>query len=554
MKLLWADINASYSHSNLAFPAMEAQMPPSLRAECEWEVVGGTLKSPQEELVMKIANFKPQYIFATAWLFNIEYLLSVIEKSVILLPGTKVILGGPEFLGDNSDFLLKHPFVTAVFRGEGEEVFPLLISSLLKCRSMEDNLAMQLKEIPGIEYISDGKYIRKSAVRVKNFAGLNPPESSRFFNWQKPFVQIETSRGCFNSCRFCVSGRENPEVENIEIDTIEKRIGNILSHGIKEIRILDRTFNGNAKRATGLIELFRKFHGSIKFHIEIHPAFINENLTDRLKKCGKGVLHVEAGLQSLDNEVIKLCNRKGEPAAAIKGLKRLLECGNFEVHTDLIAGLPGYSYVRLLSDVKELVLLGADEIQLELLKLLPGTCFREKSPEFGIRYSPRPPYEVLSNREIGYTELYCAKILSKILEYWYNDPLWRDFTRTMVAHGDDYLEKLIAYLDRRNFLYTVYSLEGKSILLHSFCKALYPGCIGKFTLYWVRCGLSLKKEPASLLKRWWPGKEKIPNPIYERENPRANYYLLENDGLRYWFMFDYTADRHRPVKEGIEKL
>ena len=166
MKLLWADINASYSHSNLAFPAMEAQMPPSLRAECEWEVVGGTLKSPQEELVMKIANFKPQYIFATAWLFNIEYLLSVIEKSVILLPGTKVILGGPEFLGDNSDFLLKHPFVTAVFRGEGEEVFPLLISSLLKCRSMEDNLAMQLKEIPGIEYISDGKYIRKSAVSI----------------------------------------------------------------------------------------------------------------------------------------------------------------------------------------------------------------------------------------------------------------------------------------------------------------------------------------------------------------------------------------------------
>ena len=91
-----------------------------------------------------------------------------------------------------------------------------------------------------------------------NFAHLIPPEKSSFFNWSKPFVQLETTRGCFNTCAFCVSGGEKP-VRTLPIETIRERLVEIHRHGIKNVRVLDRTFNYNNKRAKELLNLFLEF-------------------------------------------------------------------------------------------------------------------------------------------------------------------------------------------------------------------------------------------------------------------------------------------------------
>ena len=548
MKLLWADINASYSHSNLAFPAMEAQLPEKSRRLCEWKVVSGTTKSPQEELIMQITNFKPQFIFATGWLFNIAYLTELIEKCSVLMPETRAVLGGPEFLGDNRAFLERHPCISAVFKGEGEEIFPELIERILSGEQSGKGIPAW-KELPGVEYICNGDYIRKESIRVKDFKRLVPPEESQFFNWDKPFVQLESSRGCFNGCRFCVSGISDACVEEIECEVVERRLNNILRHGIKEIRLLDRTFNGNCKRAVKLLELFEKFSGRLRFHLEIHPAFINGELAEKFSGISEGLLHVEAGVQSLQEPVIKACNRKGSAEAAFNGLKKLLEFKRFQVHTDLIAGLPEYSYSQLLADVGRLVATGADEIQLELLKVLPGTCFREKSNEFGLKYSPFPPYEVMETPHTEYRELCLAKILSKILEYWYNDPLWRGFAMEAAAREPMFLGELAAFLQKRNFLDTPYSSEGKSILLYDFCKKFHPSLTTLFTLFWVRAGLSLKKEPAAPLRKWHIGENEVPNPHFDASSRTTNYFYLDCEGRRHWFLFDYTIERHKPAKE-----
>lgn len=90
-------------------------------------------------------------------------------------------------------------------------------------------------------------YHDNGIARVMNFAHLIPPEKSSFFNWSKPFVQLETTRGCFNTCAFCVSGGEKP-VRTLPIETIRERLMEIHRHGIKNVRVLDRTFNYNNKR------------------------------------------------------------------------------------------------------------------------------------------------------------------------------------------------------------------------------------------------------------------------------------------------------------------
>ena len=83
-----------------------------------------------------------------------------------------------------------------------------------------------------------------------------------------------------------------------------------------------------------------------------------------------------------------------------------------ETHADLIAGLPLYHLSQIFDDVRTLAEYRAGEIQLESLKLLPGTEMRHRAEELGICYSPLPPYEVLQTREITPDELQTARQLS----------------------------------------------------------------------------------------------------------------------------------------------
>ena len=381
MKLLWLDLNSSYAHSSLALPALHAQIADDTTVE--WCMVSATINENTGNIVKQIYQHQPDIIAATNWLFNHEQLLHIVSRSKALLPQCCIILGGPEFLGDNKDFLFKNKFVNGVFRGEGEEAFPLWLKVWNRPRK-------EWKSITGLCYLNEsGEYQDNGLARVMNFSELVPPEKSRFFNWSKPFVQLETTRGCFNTCAFCVSGEEKP-VRTLSIESIRERLQIIHSHGIKNVRVLDRTFNYNPRRAKELLQLFLEFNPDICFHLEIHPALLSEELKNELKKLPKGLLHLEAGIQSLREPVLQKSRRMGSLEDSLQGLRFLCSLPNMETHADLIAGLPLYRLSEIFEDVRTLAGYNAGEIQLESLKLLPGTEMRRRAEELGIRYSPLP--------------------------------------------------------------------------------------------------------------------------------------------------------------------
>ena len=273
MNFIWLDINSSWSHSSLALPALHANLSPATADACNMQVVRGTIKSPVAQVVQQVAQLDPTYIFATGWLFNINYLNEVLCRVSALCSPLGIFLGGPEFLGDNSEFLHTHPHITAVFKGEGEEMFHPFINSLLRRDSA-------WRDIPGFEYITNScdnsLYHSSTAVSVKNFKDILCPEESPLFSWDKSFVQIETSRGCFNTCRFCVSGIEKCPIQDIPIDGLRSRLENIYNHGVKQIRVLDRTFNGNPRRALQLLDLFKEFANVDAFPICLDTKDVEE--------------------------------------------------------------------------------------------------------------------------------------------------------------------------------------------------------------------------------------------------------------------------------------
>ena len=54
-----------------------------------------------------------------------------------------------------------------------------------------------------------------------------------------------------------------------------------------------------------LLHLFREYTPDICFHLEIHPALLSEELKEELAILPNGLLHLEAGIQSLREPVLE---------------------------------------------------------------------------------------------------------------------------------------------------------------------------------------------------------------------------------------------------------
>ena len=540
MKLLWLDLNSSYAHSSLALPALHAQIADD--TTIEWCIVSATINENTGMVVSRIHKHRPDIIAATNWLFNHEQLLHIISRAKALLPHCCIVLGGPEFLGNNEAFLYKNKFVSGVFRGEGEEVFPQWLK-------VWNHSKETWKSITGLCYLDEnGRYQDNGIARVMNFSQLVSPEKSCFFNWSKPFVQLETTRGCFNTCAFCVSGGEKP-VRTIPLEAIRERLNDIHQHGIKNVRVLDRTFNYNNKRAKELLDLFRQYP-DICFHLEIHPALLSEELKQELSVLPKGLLHLEAGIQSLKESVLQQSRRIGKLSDALEGLKYLCSLKNMETHADLIAGLPLYHLSEIFEDVRTLAEYGAGEIQLESLKLLPGTEMRRRAEELGIQYSPLPPYEVLQTREISVDELQTAHYLSRLLDGFYNTPTWQNITRMLILENPHFLHELLDHLVQADIIDTPLSLERRGLILYNFCKNHYPDYLTQVS---IEAGMSLKKVPAEKVRT----KRQVPPESWEviygsyREKLRLCFLPVDEDGHGYWFGFESEIQKIEPVFKAI---
>ena len=540
MKILWLDLNSSYAHSSLALPALHAQVKED--TDMEWEIVSATINENIGMIVDEIYRHQPDIIAATCWLFNHEALMHITSRVKALLPHACLILGGPEFLGENESFLRRNPFVDCVFRGEGEEEFPRWLKVW--------NQPEEWSTITGLCYLdANQQYKDNGLARVLPFDQLVSPEKSEFFNWSKPFVQLETTRGCFNTCAFCVSGGEKP-VRTLSMEAIRQRLEIIHQHGIKNVRVLDRTFNFNPRRAKELLQLFLEFHPHIRFHLEIHPALLSEDLKAELQQLPEGLLHLEAGIQSLRELVLEKCKRLGKLEQALEGLQFLCSLDNMETHADLIAGLPLYRLNEIFEDIQTLAEFQAGEIQLESLKLLPGTDMRHRANELGIQYAPMPPYEVLRTEDITPEELQVARRLSRLLDAFYNTPAWQTLTRELILNDDTFLYHFLDYLTEANLIDQPMSLEKRGLVLYEYCKTHRPDYQIKASIAWIEAGMSLKKQPAERVKT----KHQVPPEHWEviqgsyHEKLRLCFLPTDSENIHgYWFGFETETQRITPV-------
>ncbi len=488
-RIAFLAINASYAHTNLADWCLQAAVGPLARS---WVTIEALSREDPVAVLERVTAAAPDVLLASLYLFNRELVRTVLRAWKALNPTGWVIIGGLECLGDNRELVGRGQGVDVVVRGEGEAALP----ALLRAGRNEESW----RDIAGACFLLDERYHDGGMAERLPPEQLPSPYAADRPGWRKPFAQLETSRGCGNRCAFCTSSLSGG-TRWFPLTRVRQDLDGIRRLGVHGVRIVDRTFNESPRRCVERLRLFETEYADMRFHLEIDPARLTPAVLEQLARSRPDALHLEVGVQSLSPAVYRAVGRRSDPMRTLEGLRALAKLRNVELHVDLMAGLPEGTLEGLYEDLRTLAALGPAEIQLEVVKLLPGTPLARQATALGLVAQPDPPYAVLKTPTMSFEEMRMAAALSRAVDRFYNVPALREITSRASRELDGFWPALCGRLVSRGALTDCPGLEERFRMLDRVLNELGSPLVSRVRYEWLRQGLS-PREPFCCARPW----------------------------------------------------
>lgn len=414
MKLVLVAINSKYVHSSLAPWYLKAALVPLHGLDTQ--VLELSVNQPVEGMIRQIAAKRPDVIGFSCYIFNIATVHRLIPALKILFPQTRILLGGPEVSYDAPALLLELPEADCVLSGEGET--PLR-------RYMENLLESREEDVPGItRRTPQGISSWPPALAPPMDALPSPFTGEMLAAVRGKIAYYEASRGCPFRCSYCLS-HLSPGARVLDLERVRAELIALSNAGVRQIKFVDRTFNCTPARAMDIWRFLLAQRGKsipahMNFHFEAAPDLFTDEMLRLLSTAPAGYFQLEIGIQTFRKETLQAIHRSMDIPRCKDTIRTLAGFGNIHVHVDLIAGLPGESLSCFISSFEQAIALRPHCLQLGFLKLLKGSDLRAQADALGYRYDPLPPYEVLSNPWISYTELSRLKQVEWAVDHCYN--------------------------------------------------------------------------------------------------------------------------------------
>jgi hypothetical protein len=346
------------------------------------------------DVVEKIVAENPKIVGLGVYIWNVGLATQVVAELKRLRPEIFVVLGGPEVSYETEEQEICR-LADFVLTGEADLAFAKLCGELLEGRK---------------------PLLRTIAAELPDFSRLVLPYD--FYDEEDlahRVIYVEASRGCPFSCEFCLSSLDIP-VRNVPLEEFLAAMQKLLDRGLRQFKFVDRTFNLNLNFSRAILEFFlERYEPGLFLHFEMIPDRLPEGLREVIRRFPAGALQFEVGIQTFDPQVSARISRKQDNGRLSDNIAFLrLETGVY-IHADLIAGLPGEDLASFGAGFDRLIGLGPQEIQVGILKRLRGTPIVRHDREFGMIFSPNPPYEVLQTNCIDFPTM---QRMRRFAKYW----------------------------------------------------------------------------------------------------------------------------------------
>ena len=457
-------INAKYIHTNLAIRY--------LKAYCSKQYQNIQLKefSINDSLgnVLKEVYSKDHPIYAfSCYIWNIDMVLKLCSSLKKLNPGAVIILGGPEVSFDAAELMEAHKYIDYIIRGEGEEA---LLELLHLMNDEKENQA----GILGLTYRRSNQIISNPDRPLLHNLDIIPFPYDDLEQLDNKIVYYETSRGCPFSCQYCLSSTLHG-VRYFSMERIKKDIKLFIDLGVKQVKLVDRTFNCNKSHSLEIIKYVIKLDSKTNFHFEIGADLLDDEMIAVVAQAPKDMFQFEIGVQSTNPIALKEISRAMNIDKVKQNVLALKQANNCHLHLDLIAGLPHEDFNSFGSSFDEIHQLMPDMLQLGFLKLLKGSGIRYRAKEYDIEYNSFSPYEVLKTKWISYEEIIKLKEIEQILELYYNSGRFKNslsylFKNHYPSFFQFYMD-LAEYWNRNDLFVAAQSTKELYNILHSFAES-----------------------------------------------------------------------------------
>ena len=426
MKILLAAVNAKYIHSNLAVYCLKSY---AASKGYEVEIAEYTINQQQEEVLRELYERNADVLAFSCYIWNIEFIKTIIKDYKKLCPQCEVWLGGPEVSYRAEEILMELPEVRGVLVGEGEETFVKLVTLYKEEECSEkictENAAFgesRWSNIPSIVYREDnGAVFGTQPALPLDFSRLPFPygdENLSFF--ENRIIYYESSRGCPFSCAYCLSAIDK-QVRFRDMSLVKQELMFFLERRVPQVKFIDRTFNIKKERTVELLKFIKENdNGITNFHFEVAAELLTEEQIELLNSLRPGLVQLEIGVQSTNKETLAKINRKTRLTELKKTVAAVRRKNNVHIHLDLIAGLPMENLESFKNSFNEVYAMNPHQLQLGFLKVLSGAPMEQMAEENEIIYQSAPPYEVLSTKWLSYDDIILLKKVEELVEVYYN--------------------------------------------------------------------------------------------------------------------------------------
>ena len=262
MNALLVAINSKYIHPAMGLFQIYANSKYPVR------IKEFTIKDDIKDIITFINNDDSIVVLLSCYIWNIN-----IIKGILPSIKNKIIsLGGPE--ASFYPELLYEDNVSYITKGEGEDSFNELLDFLTNKRP--------LSEVSNTFYLEDGK-IKYTFDALPNLNNIKH-DLSLIKDFSNRVCYIESSRGCFYNCTYCLASTEKP----VRYFPLEEVLGNIkylLDNNARTIKFLDRSFGVRREYIDTILKFILDHdNGVSSFQFEVNGDSIAKSTLELLNK------------------------------------------------------------------------------------------------------------------------------------------------------------------------------------------------------------------------------------------------------------------------------